>query len=106
MPCEDVGTRQLLEFGTAVYQELLQIEDTILKGNREVRGICGLRVFARLDIGLIWDDRDPDSSKHRYRFILNEIQPGDAGLFMLDGDCRTSIIRGLVEGMQRGSLEG
>lgn len=105
MPHEATGTLQLLEFGTAVYQELLQLEDTILRGNKEVRGICGLRVFARLDIALVWDNRDADSSKHRYRFILNEIQPGDAGLFMLDSDCRTSILRGLVDGMMRGSLD-
>lgn len=105
MPFDTVGTLQVQEFARAIYEKVLRIEDSILRGNKEVQGLCGLRVFARVDTALVWDDRDKDPMKHRYRLVLNEVQPGDASLFMIDHDCRTGIIRGLVEGIKRGSLE-
>ena len=86
--------------------KLIAVEDSVLRGNKDHRGVCGLRVFVRLDIGIIWDDRDEDESKHRYRFILNEVQPGDAGLFMANKCARTNLARGFVQGILRGSLDG
>ena len=105
MPLDSVRTIQLQAFANSVYEEVVEIEESVLQGNEEVPGICGLRVFARLDIALIWDNRDADKSKHRYRFVINEV-PGDASLFMMDEDCWTSILRGFVEGIEQGSWEG
>ena len=106
MPVDPEGSLQVQRFAEAVYKKLIEIEETVLQGNKELRSIYGLRIFVRLDIALIWDDSDQDTTKHRYRFVINEVQPGDAGLFMVDQDCRSSILHGFVEGIKRGSLEG
>lgn len=105
MVFDEVGSIQVKEFAMAVYKELVKIEDMVLRGNEKVPGICGLRMFLRMDTALIWDDTDSDVRKHRYRFVLNEVQPADASLFMIDGDCRNSIVRAFVAGIQRGGLE-
>ena len=99
------GTQQLLDFALAVYDKLLGIEESINRSNQFQRGIAGLKVLVRIDIGLIWDNTSPDSAQHRYRFIVNEIQPGECGLFMIDADARTSIPRAVLQGILRGSFD-
>ncbi|KAF5368194.1 hypothetical protein D9757_011315 [Collybiopsis confluens] len=103
---EDSGTNQVKNFALRVYDDLIRKEHDVLRGNAYQRGVCGMRVLIRIDIGLIWDDTPTDSSLHKYRFIVNEIQPGQCGLFANDKNARTSIIDGFIEGIQRGSLDG
>ncbi|KIK49859.1 hypothetical protein GYMLUDRAFT_253498 [Collybiopsis luxurians FD-317 M1] len=100
-----VGTQQVQDFALSVYDKLLAIEDSILRGNQYHRGVSGHKVLVRLDLGLIWDDRDPRPDKHGYKLIVNEIQPGDAGLFMCDDEARINVARGVVDGILRGSLD-
>ena len=102
---QDSGTHEVLAFAESIYTALLNIEHTILQANSTLPGICGLRVFCRLDIGVIWDDRDEDERKHQYRLILNEIQPGDVGLFITGHQGSTDVLEGFVEGIERGSLQ-
>ncbi|KAJ3713242.1 hypothetical protein DFJ43DRAFT_1043986, partial [Lentinula guzmanii] len=87
---DNTGTQQLTEFALKVYDKLVTIDESINRTNQFHRGIAGHKVCVRLDIGVMWDSNAPDPKDHRYRFIVNEIQPGDSGMFMIDGDARAS----------------
>ncbi|KAJ3780012.1 hypothetical protein GGU10DRAFT_337530, partial [Lentinula aff. detonsa] len=102
---DNTGTQQLTEFALKVYDKLVTIDESINRTNQFHRGIAGHQVCVRLDIGVMWDSNSPDPKDHRYRFIVNEIQPGDSGMFMIDGDARASVPLGIIEGILRGSLE-
>ena len=93
-------------FALSVYEALIREEHNVLMGNAYHRGVCGMRVLVRIDVGLIWDDTSSDSALHRYRFIVNEVQPGQCGLFANDKDARTTIVDGMIAGILRGSLDG
>lgn len=101
---DTVGSVQVQKFAEAIYKRLVEIEDKILRGNKGLPGVCGLRMFARVDTALMWDDRDANVGNHKYRLVLNEVQPGDASMFMIDADCRNTILWAFVEGLKRGGL--
>ncbi|KAE9387771.1 hypothetical protein BT96DRAFT_948133, partial [Gymnopus androsaceus JB14] len=102
---DNAGTRDLLAFTAKVYERLVRIEHTVFQANNKTHGACSMRVFVRLDVGIIWDDRDGDNRNHRYRYILNEVQPGQCGIFMLGPDAKGGIVNGLLEGLERGSMD-
>ncbi|KAJ3709526.1 hypothetical protein DFJ43DRAFT_1162547 [Lentinula guzmanii] len=101
---DNTGTNQLIEFALKVYHKLIDVEESINRTNQFYHGIAGHKVCVRLDIGVIWDCESDDPKDHRYRFILNEIQPGDSGLFMIDKDARAGVPYGVIDGILRGSL--
>ncbi|KAJ3794066.1 hypothetical protein GGU11DRAFT_811504 [Lentinula aff. detonsa] len=108
--CRDLGldytgTHQITEFALKVYDKLVSIEESLTRSNQFHPGIAGSKVCVRLDIGVIWDSTGPDPNDHRYRFIVNKIQPGDAAISMIDGDARRSIPRGIIQGILKGSLD-
>lgn len=93
------GTDQLLHFSAAVYERILQIEQRVGHAGAGFRGAAGSKVFVRLDISLFWVE-----SENRYRFCLNEVQPGMAGMFKF-GDNGSVIAEEFVQGIIRGSLD-
>ncbi|KAJ3979344.1 hypothetical protein F5890DRAFT_1478608 [Lentinula detonsa] len=90
---DNTGTNQLIEFALKVYHKLIAVEESINRTNQYYHGIAGHKVCVRLDIGVIWDCESDDPKDHKYRFIVNEIQPGDAG-----------VPYGIIDGILRGSL--
>lgn len=65
------GTEQLLTFASLVYKRLVEIEERVGHAGIMFRGSVGCLAFVRLDISLVWVEKE-----RRYRFCLNEVQPG------------------------------
>ncbi|KAE9407642.1 hypothetical protein BT96DRAFT_986302 [Gymnopus androsaceus JB14] len=63
------GTINILKLSNAVYEALLDIEESIFQDTRDTPSASSLCLFCCLDIALVWDDE-----QERYLYTINEVQ--------------------------------
>lgn len=100
-PFDAEGSEQLLEFVRPVYEHLLECEHGVFQGVLKSPAVGSLKLFCRMDIGLVWS-----ADEHRFRYTVNEVQEGRCGLMMIGDDAKLTIIKGVVDAMERGGLQG
>jgi len=97
---DTAGTIDLLKFSNAVYEALLDIEESIFQDTRDTPSASSLRLFCRLDVALVWDDE-----QEKYLYTINEVQEGMCGLFMLGEDGKAAVPTSFINAYLRGALD-
>lgn len=89
------GTQELYDFVFQVYEHVIEEEENIFKRlPNGVPGAASLRAFCRIDVGLV-------VSKGKYLYVVNEVEEGQCGLFMLDNPHHV-VPNGFIEAYKRG----
>jgi hypothetical protein len=89
------GTEELYQFVFQVYMRIIEEEEKIYKRLKDgVPGAASLRAFCRIDVGLVLKEE-------RYFYVVNEIQEGQCGLFIMDNP-DVIVASGFVDGYLRG----
>lgn len=87
----DAAEAGIREFAAKVYERLVNIEATAISPLHQT-----YRFFTRIDIALV---RSPNGG---LAFTLNEIQPGDCGLWSDEPDLSDTIVNGLIVALEDG----
>lgn len=87
----DAAESGIREFAAKVYERLVNIEATVTGPLHQT-----YRFFTRMDIALV---RLTDG---KLGFTLNEVQPGDAGLWSDEPDLSDTIVNGLIVALEAG----
>ncbi|KAF9060087.1 hypothetical protein BDP27DRAFT_1430496 [Rhodocollybia butyracea] len=92
------GTEELYKFVFHVYEDVIEREENVFKRlTNGVPGAASLRAFCRIDVGLVLKEG-------KYLYVVNEVQEGQCGLFMLD-NAQFIVPNGFIEGYLRGVFE-